>query len=105
MDEAIRISGLQVQNIVFQREEWMAEIGPGDLVWQVYRPQGDPWFTGPFRGQGVPSFTAEIFIINFYLVLIFLCTTNHKYIFSFRDTRLLVGLVIYYSLMKLSVIE
>jgi len=34
VDEAIRLSGHAVQNIVFQREEWLADIHGSDVVWQ-----------------------------------------------------------------------
>ena len=35
VDEAIRLSGLPVKSLVFQREEWQADIKSSDLVWQV----------------------------------------------------------------------
>lgn len=35
VDEAIRLSGVQnIRNIVYQREEWLAEISNNDLIWQ-----------------------------------------------------------------------
>jgi len=41
VDEAIRLSGLPVKSLVFQREEWQADIKSSDLVWQDVVP-GSP---------------------------------------------------------------
>ena len=35
VDEAIRLSGLEVKSLVLQREESPAPLNPNDLVWQV----------------------------------------------------------------------
>ena len=35
VDEAIRLSGLEIKNLVFQRDECIADIGKNDIVWQV----------------------------------------------------------------------